>query len=298
MTLYVQEPAIESTTIADAAGVNIAAVSATGALKIDGSAATQPISGTITANAGMNLNTSLLALDTTLTGGTQKTKIIDTGGSNALSVSAAGAAKVDGSGVTQPISGTVSAAQSGTWTVQPGNTANTTAWKVDGSAVTQPISAASLPLPAGAATATGLTTLDTDLGIINANLTNGNFRGTVSTTDANLWVTATGAAAAAVTLTLPAVAAQFHRICSIEIETYSTVARVGGVTPVLVTTTNLPGSPVWTFASAAAIGSSDSKVFVFSSPIKSSVVNTATTIVCPATTSVIWRVNVSYYTAA
>lgn len=34
----------------------------------------------------------------------------------------------------------VSATQSGTWTVQPGNTANTTAWKVDGSAVTQPVS--------------------------------------------------------------------------------------------------------------------------------------------------------------
>lgn len=33
--------------------------------------------------------------------------------------------------------------QSGTWTVQPGNTANTTAWKVDGSAVTQPVSIAS-----------------------------------------------------------------------------------------------------------------------------------------------------------
>lgn len=30
--------------------------------------------------------------------------------------------------------------QSGTWTVQPGNTANTTAWKVDGSAVNQPVS--------------------------------------------------------------------------------------------------------------------------------------------------------------
>jgi hypothetical protein len=42
--------------------------------------------------------------------------------------------------------------QSGTWTVQPGNTANTTAWKVDGSAVTQPVSATSLPLPSGAAT--------------------------------------------------------------------------------------------------------------------------------------------------
>ncbi len=42
--------------------------------------------------------------------------------------------------------------QSGTWTVQPGNTANTTAWKVDGSAVTQPTSLASLPaLVAGTA---------------------------------------------------------------------------------------------------------------------------------------------------
>lgn len=49
--------------------------------------------------------------------------------------------------------GTFPATQSGTWTVQPGNTANTTAWKVDGSAVTQPVSAASLPLPTGAATA-------------------------------------------------------------------------------------------------------------------------------------------------
>lgn len=38
------------------------------------------------------------------------------------------------------LSGLISAVQSGTWTVQPGNTANTTAWKVDGSAVTQPVS--------------------------------------------------------------------------------------------------------------------------------------------------------------
>lgn len=48
---------------------------------------------------------------------------------------------------TQPVSGTVSsnATQTGTWTVQPGNTANTTAWKVDGSAVTQPVSLSSVP---------------------------------------------------------------------------------------------------------------------------------------------------------
>jgi len=35
---------------------------------------------------------------------------------------------------------TVTATQSGTWTVQPGNTPNSTAWKVDGSGVTQPVS--------------------------------------------------------------------------------------------------------------------------------------------------------------
>lgn len=44
---------------------------------------------------------------------------------------------------TPVVSGTVTANQGGTWTVQPGNTANTTAWKVDNSAVTQPTSAAS-----------------------------------------------------------------------------------------------------------------------------------------------------------
>jgi hypothetical protein len=39
----------------------VAAVSAGGALKVDNSAVTQPVSGTITANAGTNLNTSLLS---------------------------------------------------------------------------------------------------------------------------------------------------------------------------------------------------------------------------------------------
>lgn len=76
------------------------------ALKVDGSGVTQPVSGTVTANAGTNLNTSALALDATLTGGTQKSKLVDTGGTNVASVSAAGALKVDGSAVTQPVSGT------------------------------------------------------------------------------------------------------------------------------------------------------------------------------------------------
>lgn len=96
---------------------------------------------------------------------------------------------VDGSGVTQPISGNVAATQSGTWTVQPGNTANTTPWlttisqggnsasvsaanalKVDGSAVTQPISAASLPLPTGAATSANQATEIASLASIDAGI--------------------------------------------------------------------------------------------------------------------------------
>lgn len=64
----------------------------------------------------------------------------------------------------------VQAAQTGTWTVQPGNTANTTAWLVTGTGgtfpvtgtfwqATQPISAASLPLPTGAATDATMATI-------------------------------------------------------------------------------------------------------------------------------------------
>jgi hypothetical protein len=42
------------------------------------------------------------------------------------------------------LNSTLAVTQSGTWTVQPGNTPNTAAWKVDGSATTQPVSAAAL----------------------------------------------------------------------------------------------------------------------------------------------------------
>lgn len=47
---------------------------------------------------------------------------------------------------------TFASTQSGTWTVQPGNTPNTTAWKVDGSAVTQPVSGTITANPTSPAT--------------------------------------------------------------------------------------------------------------------------------------------------
>jgi hypothetical protein len=193
-------------------GGNSATVTASNALKIDGSAVTQPVSGTVTANAGTgdftvvqptasNLNAQVVgnvASGNALAGnpvrigasdGTNVRNIFsDTSGRLIVVGGAASGAAVSGNPVlmagsdgvnartiltasdgtvridptgttTQPVSGTVAATQSGTWTVQPGNTANTTPWlatinqggnsatvtasnalKVDGSAVTQPVS--------------------------------------------------------------------------------------------------------------------------------------------------------------
>ena len=115
---------------------------------------------------------------------------------------------------------------------------------------------------------------------------------------ATLHVTATGAAAAAVTATLPAPGAGlFHYITALEVVLYNTAARTGSATPVLVTTTNLPGTPAFTFPSAGAVGSVERRQHEFPSPLKSAVANTATTIVGPATTAVIWRINVTSFTA-
>jgi hypothetical protein len=50
------------------------------AIKVDGSGVTQPISGTVTANAGTNLNTSTLATSANQTNASQKTQIVDGAG--------------------------------------------------------------------------------------------------------------------------------------------------------------------------------------------------------------------------
>lgn len=98
-----------------------------GALRVDGSGATQPVSGTVTANIG---TTNGLALDATLTGGTQKA--INRGGAKGATTAADITSTANGSdhqGLDVQIqNSSLAVAQSGTWTVQPGNTANTTAW--------------------------------------------------------------------------------------------------------------------------------------------------------------------------
>jgi hypothetical protein len=141
------------------------------AWKVDGSAVTQPISAaSLPLPTGASTEATLSTLNGKVPSGLTVTStrlLVDGSGVTqpvSGTVSVSGSVAVTGPltdaqlrATAVPVSGTVAATQSGTWTVQPGNTANTTAWKVDGSAVTQPVSAASLPLPSGAATSANQT---------------------------------------------------------------------------------------------------------------------------------------------
>lgn len=150
----------------------------TTAWKVDGSAVTQPVSGTVTANAGSGTFTTSGTVTAAATSigkaedvasadadvgvpafAVRKATPANTSGTDgdyeALQMSAgrlwtsstidaalpAGSAVIGKVSIDQATPGTtnlVAAGQNGTWTVQPGNTANTTAWKVDNSAVNQP----------------------------------------------------------------------------------------------------------------------------------------------------------------
>lgn len=111
--------------------------------------------------------------------------------------------------------------------------------------------------------------------------------------------TTIGASGAATTLTLAAPGAGLrHYLTYLSINRYAAALLTASATPIAVTTTNLPGTLAFSFAAdAAALGTLDRWREDFAFPIASSAQNTATTIVCPATTSVIWRVTAGYYVA-
>lgn len=113
---------------------------------------------------------------------------------------------------------------------------------------------------------------------------------------ATLMVTATGAAGATVTLTLPAVTGLRHYIYRIEVVRSATAALATSAVPVVVTTTNLPGAPALTFGSdAAGIGIDKSALLNFEGAgVAATAVGTATTVVCPVYAGVIWRINAAY----
>jgi hypothetical protein len=118
---------------------------------------------------------------------------------------------------------------------------------------------------------------------------------------ATLHVTATAAVNTASTVTLPAAGASlFHYITSIQLVKLYAVVGTAAAAGVIVTSTNLPGNPSWTTEQAAgALGTAPVVInYQPTTPLKSSVANTATTLVAPLQAQTIWRWNVSYFTAA
>lgn len=111
--------------------------------------------------------------------------------------------------------------------------------------------------------------------------------------------TATGASAAAVTLTIAAPGAGLRQYLTyLVIERHATALLTAAATPVIVTTTNLPGSLAFSIpADAAAQGTVSVKQRDFRFPLAASAQNTAVTIVCPTTTATIWRVEAGFYVA-
>jgi hypothetical protein len=116
---------------------------------------------------------------------------------------------------------------------------------------------------------------------------------------ATAWQSATGTAGAAVTLTIPAGAAGvFNYLCYLQIVKFAAALLTAAATPVLVTTTGMTGTPTFSFsADAAAQGTEQEQKYEGHDPIVGSAAATTLTVVCPATTGVIWRVNATYFQA-
>jgi len=115
-----------------------------------------------------------------------------------------------------------------------------------------------------------------------------------------LHVTATAAVNTALTLTLAAPAAGlFHYITSIELSKLFAVVGVASAAGVVITSTNLPGTPAWTTQQTASTLGTVLKVIDYepTTPLRCAAAATATTIVAPAQAETIWRFNVSYFTA-
>jgi hypothetical protein len=111
--------------------------------------------------------------------------------------------------------------------------------------------------------------------------------------------TNTGAANAAVTLTIPAPpAGQFIYVTRILIARVATAALAGSAV-IVVTTTNLPGALAFSMGNAMTAGGTDKAVDeTYDMPIKASAAATAVTIVAPAPgAAVLWRITAYYYYA-
>ena len=111
--------------------------------------------------------------------------------------------------------------------------------------------------------------------------------------------TITAAAGVAATLTLASPGAGLrHYLTYVRIARFATAPMTAAATPVLVTTTNLPGTLVFSIQADAAL---QGQIFAiqedFNYPIAANAQATATTIVAPATPNAIWRITAGFYVA-
>lgn len=113
---------------------------------------------------------------------------------------------------------------------------------------------------------------------------------------ATLLVTATAAVSTALTVTLPAVVGFRHYIDTILVNRISSTALTAAAAPVLVTTTNISGLPVFSFGQdVSSVGAEKiQELDAGGSGLAALLAGTASTIVCPLYTGVIWRVTVAY----
>jgi hypothetical protein len=209
---------------------------------------------------------------------------------------------------TQPVSGTVAVSNSsfpvtdnaGSLTVDAPVGTPVFVRLSDGSAAiaTLPVSLASLPALATGGNVIGAVTQSGTWNVTDA-LLNTHAQTFKPVTPQ----TTLSSANSTVTLTIAAAGASlFHYITRIRISLHNTSAAAvaGSAVTLSFTSTNIPGSLAWTEGNALAAGAS--KVVcdeVLSQPIKTSVANTATTIVAPACgAGVLCRITVYYYTGA
>jgi len=111
--------------------------------------------------------------------------------------------------------------------------------------------------------------------------------------------TVTAAIGVAATLTLASPGAGLrHYLTYVAINRFAGAALTAAATPVLVTTTDLPGTLVFSLPADAALqGTIYPLREDFAYPIAAVAQNTATTIVAPLTANVIWRITAGFYVA-
>ena len=169
---------------------------------------------------------------------------------------------------------------------------------------TQPVSLATLPVTnAGTFAVQSAATLaaETTKVIGTVNLAATPLPAVAEIRAATLHITVTAAVNVGATATLPAPAAGlFHYITSVQLTKLYNVVGVAAGAGVIITSTNLPGTPAWTTEQLALAAGAVTQVINYqpTTPLKCSVAATATTFVAPLQLQTIWRWNISYFTAA